>query len=317
MSLEFAGEPVDTGEKRWIDVPVATDADLSEYVVPVCVINGGEGPTLWLQGALHGSEHVGGVALRDFLNEVSPADLEGTIIGVPVANPTAFAAKNRLSPVDSNDVNRRFPGDPGGTFSEILADTLFSLAVEHADFFADFHNGGNEYDVPGFSIYSTTGDEAEQQAKALVVAAGLPYAVGIDREFGGSLTTELAPRGIPAAVIEIGGKGHISDEYYQENRRIFEDLAREVGVMGGSVSHDVEPEFFDELEWIRTPHGGIFETEVDANTEVSEGETIATVSNIKGEVLAEFEAPYDSVVLCVRSYPVARPGDWVIEVTPL
>lgn len=316
MSVELGGTTVGEGEKRWVALPIAEDADGSEITVHACVVNGGDGPTLWAQGCLHGSEHVGGLALRDVVNDVDPSEVAGTVIGVPVANPPAFRGKHRLIPIDGGDVNRSFRGDPAGTFAEMLAHTLFTTALEHADYVIDLHNGGNEYVVPGFSIFSRTGDEAESVAREMVEATGLPYAVGIDREFGGSMGTELAAEGVPAAVVEAGGRGHITQEFYDANRDAVIDIAKQVDVLDGKPREVESPEYFEELDWLRTPTGGFFEPSVNANTTVEEGTTMARITDVTGETREVFEAPYDGVVLCMRTYGMARPGDWVIEVAP-
>jgi len=316
MPVELGTTTVDPGEKAWVELPVAEDADTSEIVIHACVINGGEGPTLWAQGLLHGSEHVGGLALRDSLTDIDPADVSGTIIGVPVANPPAFAAKHRLSPIDGSDVNRSFRGDPTGTFSEMLAHTLFSTAEAHADFVLDLHNGGNEYVVPGFSIFSRTDDATEATVREMLDVAGLPYAVGIDREFGGSMGTELADAGIPSAVIEVGGRGHITQDYYDANRHAIENIAKQVDVLAGAPTEETAPTYYDELEWLRTPTGGFFEPAVEANTHVEAGTVMARVTDVTGDTKHTFEAPDDAVVLCMRTYGMARPGDWAIEIAP-
>lgn len=317
MSVVIDGTTVPDTSKEWVTFEVATDADMSVNQLSACVITNGDGPTLWLQGALHGSEHVGALAIRDFLLEVDPADVSGTIVGVPVANPSAFAAKHRLTGVDGRDVNRSFPGSRNGYYSELLADRLFSLASEHADYFADFHNGGNEYDVPGFCIFSEVGGEVEADSIAMCEAADLPYAVGISKEFGGSMGTEIVDEGIPTAVIEAGGKAHISETYYDMNRHAAANVAREVGVLAGEPADEVGLTVLSELDWHHAHAGGFFEPAVEANAEVAEGADLASVTSYTGEVLETFTAPYDAVVLCIRSYPVVRPGDWAVETSPL
>ncbi|WP_247729930.1 succinylglutamate desuccinylase/aspartoacylase family protein [Halovivax limisalsi] len=316
MAIEFDGTSVPDGSSEWVTVPIATDADMSELDLRVRVITNGEGPTIWLQGGLHGSEHVGARALRDVLLDIDPADVSGTIVGVPVANPTAFANKQRLTGVDGRDVNRSFPGSQNGYFSEMLADRLYSLALEHADYFADFHNGGNEYEVAGFCIFSETGDDLEEESVAMCRAADLPYAVGVSSEFGGSMGTELIDEGIPSAVVEAGGLGHISPEYYEMNVHAIENIAKEVGVLNGEPTTDGEFSVHSGSDWHHASAGGFFEPNVDCNDEVSEGDELARITNVEGEVVETFVAQYDGILVCMRSYPMVRPGDWALQLTP-
>lgn len=316
MAIEIEGTTVSDGESQWVTVPIATDADMSELDLRVRVISNGEGPTVWLQGGLHGSEHVGARALRDVLLGIDPADVSGTIIGVPVANPTAFANKQRLTGVDGRDVNRSFPGSQNGYFSEMLADRLYSLATTHADYFADFHNGGNEYEVAGFCIFSETGDEHEEESVAMCRASNLPYAVGVSSEFGGSMGTELIDEGIPSAVIEVGGVGHISEEYYQMNVDAIKNVAKEVNVLAGEPETDVDMSVHSGSDWHHASTGGFFEPIIECNEEVSEGDELARITNIEGNIVETFEAQYDGILVCIRTYPMVRPGDWALQLTP-
>ena len=52
---------------------------------------------------------------------------------VPVANPPAFNAGTRLSPLDAINLNRVFPGDATGSISERLAYTLWTEVIAAAD----------------------------------------------------------------------------------------------------------------------------------------------------------------------------------------
>lgn len=316
MAITVRGETVEAGEFAWVSSELATDADMSSIELHYGVAHGGEGPVLWLQSTLHGSEQVGGLALRDFLMELDPTELEGTVVGVPVANPSAFATKQRLTGVDGRDANRSFPGSEHGYFSEMLANELFEAVIEHADYFVDFHNGGNEYDVVGFCIYSRTENEVEERSLELCRAADLPFAVGIDKEFGGSIGTEVVDEDIPTAVVEVGGKGHLDRGYYEDNRHAMANIAKSVGVVPGEPEFEHELSVHENQTWLHAGAGGYFEPSVEANAEVKEGDELARITSIVGETLEVFEAPFDGVVVCMRSYPSARPGDWSIALTP-
>ena len=61
---------------------------------------------------VHGDEYEGPVAIADLLAALDPAALAGTLIALPVANPPAFAAGTRTSPLDGLNLARCFDGDP-------------------------------------------------------------------------------------------------------------------------------------------------------------------------------------------------------------
>lgn len=56
---------------------------------------------------------------------LEPKTLHGTFIATPAMNISAFEAGDRVSPYDKIDMNRVFPGDPGGDYTQQLAYALF------------------------------------------------------------------------------------------------------------------------------------------------------------------------------------------------
>jgi len=199
----------------------------------------------------------------------------------------------------------------------MLANLLFETAVEHADYFIDLHNGGNEYHVPGFVIYSKTENEIEDESVMMSRASNLPYAVGVDKEFGGSMGTEIVDRGIPSVVVEAGGKSHVSEKYYEKNYHAVENIAKELNIVTGESINKVDLSLHDGQTWLHASEGGFFERTASSNTEVSEDDELAKITDIKGNVVENLTAPFDGVILCMRSYPMTRPGDWAIALTPI
>src|SRR5512134_1022076 len=67
------------------------------------------GPTALVQAGIHGDEIAGVHALADLLEaELRPT--HGRLIVVPVMNPPAYRARQRMAP-GGLDLNRCFPGD--------------------------------------------------------------------------------------------------------------------------------------------------------------------------------------------------------------
>lgn len=317
MPFEIDGQLIDPGSSSWIEVPVTQDVDMSQVSMSVCVINGAsDGPTLWLQGCLHGPEHVGPYAIRSLLEEVSPSEVSGTIIAVPVVNKTAFVNKQRESPIDKMDLNRNFPGAADGSFSQTLANRVLSLAVEHADYVVDMHTGGNEFMIPGYSIFPLD-ESVEEETRELCEITDLPYAIGIAAEhLGGAMYMQLAQQGIPAIITETGGEGRLHEEHVANATTAIRNVAQHLDILPGQPTRTTDPSFHEGLDILQTHTGGFFELEVGINEPVSEGEIMARITNLQGTVTETLEAPYDAVVVAARTYAIARPGDWTFEITP-
>ena len=72
------------------------------------------GKTLVVTAGVHGDEYVGIQAVRELLAQLSPGELSGQVIFVPVVNAGGFFAGTYLVPEDGENLNRCFPGAKGG-----------------------------------------------------------------------------------------------------------------------------------------------------------------------------------------------------------
>src|SRR5215469_6912348 len=83
-----------------VDLDVTRLADGTVLRLPLNVVVGrAEGPYLTLVAGVHGDESEGVLALMELWNELDPAAFTGRVVIVPVANPPAFAAHRRTSPL--------------------------------------------------------------------------------------------------------------------------------------------------------------------------------------------------------------------------
>lgn len=145
-------------------------------MIPICVIRNGPGPTALLTGANHGDEYEGPVALQSLAWDLEPEDISGRVIIVPYMNYPAFRAATRVSPIDTVNLNRSFPGAPDGTATLKIADYFHNTLVPMADIVLDYHSGGKSLDFLPFAAAHYLDDPAQQAAcVAAVTAFNAPY----------------------------------------------------------------------------------------------------------------------------------------------
>ena len=92
--------------------------------IPVLVCHGAQdGPSLWINGATHGDEPEGAFSIFQLFAQLDPAQVTGTVVGVPAMNVPAFEAGKRGDPLDtfSYDMNRLYPGRADGYPTERAA----------------------------------------------------------------------------------------------------------------------------------------------------------------------------------------------------
>jgi predicted deacylase len=87
-----------------------------------------EGPTVLIQGGIHGDEVAGVHAIEELLEE-GPSPVRGRLLLVPVMNPAAYRVRRRAAP-DGLDLNRVFPGDASAAEPERRLARLFMDLVE-------------------------------------------------------------------------------------------------------------------------------------------------------------------------------------------
>jgi predicted deacylase len=91
--------------------------------IPVILIDGERpGPKVVLTGGVHGGEFIGIGAATRLGALLEPEEVRGQVVICPVANPpAAYLGRSSESPLDRVNLNRIFPGDPGGRPTERLS----------------------------------------------------------------------------------------------------------------------------------------------------------------------------------------------------
>ncbi|MCC6945288.1 MAG: succinylglutamate desuccinylase/aspartoacylase family protein [Thermomicrobiales bacterium] len=152
--------------RGWLTV--AHRPDGSPIRLGVHVIRGAsKGPTLYVHGGIHG-EYEGPEAILRLMSTLDPADIHGTLIGVPFVNPAALETGTRKGIYDQGDLNRFFPGKEIGYFSDLLCKLIIDEFVTRADYLIDIHsNGENLLHLPHVLYVD---DETDAAAMSLELA---------------------------------------------------------------------------------------------------------------------------------------------------
>jgi predicted deacylase len=271
-------------------------------------------PRLVAVAGVHGDEAEGMLALLDFWNACDPAWLEGTVVLVPVANPTAFSAHARRSPVDGVDLNRTFPGRPDGTPSEQLAYRLLHDVIAGADFVFTLHSWFATGLVVPYVEYPAGTTPLALRSRAAGVAAGFQRL----RASGwpeGALVPSANALGIPGLEAEIGGHGISTAAnraaYVEHLRR----LLQYVEVLPGAPPPNPAPEFYARGH-LTAPASGLLRLAARLGDLVEAGTLLATISDLHGTRVAEIHAPHAGLVAGVREFVSVNAGEHVIALFP-
>ncbi len=123
---------------------VSTLANGNELALHLHELQGslGDGPTVGICAAIHGNESTGTQIVLELVRLFKQQPFRGRLFLLPVANPLAFEANRRHTPVDDQNLNRLFPGSPDGWVSEQLAHVMTEHFLNQVDAVIDLHSGG-------------------------------------------------------------------------------------------------------------------------------------------------------------------------------
>ena len=204
--------------------------------IPIISVKNGSGPTVLFTGGIHGDEYEGQIAIARLAQTLDPAKVQGRVIMIPAYNMPAVLNDTRLSPVDNRDMNRCFPGNPRGTFSEMLAHFLDSNVLPFADVSVDIHTAGHSFDSAlSTNMHYLPDAERRQKTMAAAAAFGAPFNTvfwGVDE--GATFTSCVERRGAISLGTELGGWGRVNVEGVRIARRGVDNILKHFGIIEGT-----------------------------------------------------------------------------------
>jgi predicted deacylase len=272
-----------------------------------------DGPRLTVLAGVHGAEYASIAAAREFVATLDLATVSGQIIVVPVVNVPGFWARSAfVVPADGNNLNRCFPGDPAGSYSEVLAYHVFQQLVLGSDYLLDLHAGDLPEALEPFTIYEQS--VVESSSRELALAYGLAHCVrqpAASRTVAGSTCAAAADAGIPAIVAESGENGLMRRPAIEVHLAGLREVARLVGVLAGTPSPARPVQHHEGWHWLRTERAGWWQPAAPTGSSVEAGQLLGTVSDVWGDVFADILAPEAGTVLFLTTSPAVA-GDGLL-----
>lgn len=301
--LTILGQQVEPDQRKELRWEVGQSFDGGVALTPVSVIHGRRpGPTLCLIAAIHGDELNGIEVVRRVLNEVKSKELRGTVIGVPIVNLFGFARGTRYLP-DQRDLNRYFPGSPGGSAASRIARRFFDQVVRHCDALVDFHTGSfARSNLP--------------QVRADLTADGV---VSFTRGFGaipvlhspgarGMLRRAASELGIAAATFEVGAPGLLEPDEIDKAAQSIHTLMHRLG-MTRSYRMWSEPQaVLYSSRWVRSNTGGMLFSTVALGDRVRVGQRLGKVVDPVNNRETEIVSPLQGRVIGIALNQLVLPG---------
>lgn len=310
----IGGARVEPGTRATIDIPVSSLADHTPVTMPVHVVHGRvPGPTMFVSSGLHGDEITGIEVVRRLMQVGDLDQLTGTLLVVPIVNALGFFNRSRYLP-DRRDLNRSFPGSPGGSLAARLAHQFTTEIVARSDVGIDLHSAAvHRTNLPQVRI-----SPKNPTMRSLAHVFGAP-AIVRSAVRPGSIRATAADRGVPVLLYEAG-----------EALR-YDEVSARVGVVGvlrvlkhqGMIDGKDVPEpksaplLCTDSTWVRSPASGLQRSYCSEGDVVQAGDVLGAVSDPFGEAEQEIVAPEAGLVIGRAVCPVVHEGDAMYHLAKL
>jgi predicted deacylase len=297
---------VGPGRER-LAIPVSHLASGYALSLPVLVIHGRRaGPRVGVSAMIHGDEIEGLLIVRELWRTITPEALSGSLWLMPVANPLAMEAMSRNTPIDMLDMNRQFPGQPDGWLSEQQAHAMTAGFISEVDCLIDIHAGGTFPWVDYCYIVN-----AEPFSRAFLSA--LLYKP--TQMYPGTTAAAATARGIPTAVIEIGGGYRDQDQHVANGVRGVMNMMRQAGALDGEVEVRPRQLLLHDIRVMRPREGGLCvpRGRLTPGSWLDGPQPLADIVSAHSfETLETMAAPFaKNVVVLARNYATRiNPGDY-------
>jgi predicted deacylase len=286
-----------------------TGAPLS---LPVLVLHGRhEGPTIWINAAIHGDEINGIEIIRRVLERLDVKTLRGTLVAIPIVNVPGFTTGDRYLP-DRRDLNRSFPGSVRGSLAGRIANLLMRDVVSRCSVGIDLHTGSDHRT----NLPQIRADLDDAHTLSLANAFGAPLMMHSSTR-DGSLRQAATDAGATVLLFEAG------EAWRFDESSIRTGVAGVLRVMAqlGMIDDDLDvpdiggsPITTRRSRWARARRSGIALVWPTLGDVVSKGQKLGLIHNSFGERLAKITANTDGIVIGINLDPVVNQGDALIHI---
>lgn len=281
-----------------------------ENTIPLCLIHGTKpGKTVLLTAGVHACEYPGAAAVMELCRTLEPDAVSGRLILVPMLNVSSFY--DRLPFVvkeDGKNLNRMFPGDPKGSYSQQLAAQIHRELHAKADYLIDIHSGDVPEMVMPFVYYPALAEpKVLEESRRMCRAMSVSCRVASVSMTGTSGTA--AAIGIPSVLIERGGQSGCKAEDQTAYQEDLLSILAELGCLDRPTTGNPHQMDITETAYYDAEANGCWRLLRQPGEEFRAGECLGRLTDFFGEVHQEVIAPWDGFVLYGTVALGVRAGD--------
>lgn len=299
--------------KLWLQL--GEDAFNNPIRVPILLAKGSKkGSVLGLTAALHGNELNGIPIIDEVFKELNVSNLKGTLIAIPGLNPISMFNDQRRF-IDQEDLNRNFPGKAHGNRVQQIAYQIDQKIISLFDFHIDMHTASfgriNSMYARADMSNDTLATMAKLQATDIILSNKGKPSFGA----GSSVTMRASAisKGVNSITVEYGNPQVYQREMITRGKRGILNLMHWLKMTNGNVTIPEPRVVCSKSYWIYTDKGGLLAIPVELNERVSKGQLIGILKTPFGDVLKEYVAPEDGIVIGKSTNPVNMSGGRILH----
>ena len=309
--VKLRGETIGLGESKLIKFAIDRLPTGTLIEIPVYVFNGLEkGPTLLLQGGLHGDETNSIEIIRRMLENKYFKIKRGCVIVVPVLSVFGFLHFSR--DVHGKDVNRSFPGTRGGSLASRIAYFHMREIVENVDFGIDFHTGGAQRSNYPQIRYTEESATSKQLAEIFNAPFYFPSKL-IQKSF----RKEAHKNNIPIIVYEGGEALRFDELAIEEGIKGTLRVLKHFKMIAKNPLKDIKkrkPIYLTKRRWIRAKIAGLFNSFVHNGDKVKKGQIIGDITDTYGETSVKVKATVSGYIIAINYFPIINRGEAIFHI---
>ncbi|HTP96912.1 MAG TPA: M14 family metallopeptidase [Burkholderiales bacterium] len=312
------------GSKARGRIVAGTLAAGGEIALPYLALRGRrDGPCLWINGNVHGDEINGTLAAIRFFQRLDAGEVRGRVVVTPTANPLAFDAREKHTPLDGLDLDQAFPGRAGGFASDRIAHALFAEVRACADLVVSLHAIGWIMDAQPYAVYKLHPGGAVSESELLAYLAYFrpalacrmsvePGAGELPGNVAGALDYQFLATGKPAFMVEIGSARQAQADYIERAVAGLGGVAAKLGLLDAA---GIEPAArlirVTRRAHVTCGRAGLLHPLAAPGSHRAAGQALAEVMDLYGDVVERVALDDPCIVIGIRREPVVHTGDRV------
>lgn len=271
-----------------------------EFQLPATILHGEQpGKTVLITAGIHAEEYVGIQSALELSEILKVQKIAGTVVIVKVVNRKAFELRSGSdSHEDGKNLNRVFPGNREGTWSERLAYAIEKELLSIADYYIDLHSGDSYEQLTPYVYYAgAAAKEVVEQSREMAQQADVPYMVGSNVAMGGCYNY-AASLGIPSILLERGQMGGWTKEESHSTRRDVRNILCHLGIYQGEKDYrNYYPLEVKNLCYQAANEQGLWYPCKKPGDMIQQGDMLGVIKDYEGKILEVCKAEYGGVIL--------------------